>query len=163
MPEPTPLTEAVDRLADRFRAMPQSRLLAAVPGHASRATAVLALARTLAAVALALEGRQARPFPDAGAFAAGDQLAVAGHDLAAALAALGPAAGAAAGSAGGGGDSAGGSDGGSGSGSGRGDREGGPVVLPVPLGSLPAGGPADGAAVLAEALAAVAATAELCA
>ncbi|MFD0262546.1 hypothetical protein ACFVH7_30285 [Kitasatospora indigofera] len=159
MPEPTPLTEAVDRLADRFRAMPQSRLLAAVPGHASRATAVLALARTLAAVALALEGRQARPFPDAGAFAAGDQLAVAGHDLAAALAALGPAAGAAAGSAGGGGDSAGGG----GSGSGRGDREGGPVVLPVPLGSLPAGGPADGAAVLAEALAAVAATAELCA
>ncbi|GHH67045.1 hypothetical protein GCM10018781_21780 [Kitasatospora indigofera] len=159
MPEPTPLTEAVDRLADRFRAMPQSRLLAAVPGHASRATAVLALARTLAAVALALEGRQARPFPDAGAFAAGDQLAVAGHDLAAALAALGPAAGAAAGSAGGGGDSTGGSD----RGSGRGDREGGPVVLPVPLGSLPAGDPADGAAVLAEALAAVAATAELCA
>ncbi|MET9614253.1 hypothetical protein [Kitasatospora indigofera] len=158
MPEPTPLTEAVDRLADRFRAMPQSRLLAAVPGHASRATAVLALARTLAAVALALEGRQPRPFPDAGAFAAGDQLAVAGHDLAAALAALGPAAGPATGSAGTSGD--GGVGGGCDSGSG--DREGGPVILPVPLGSLPAGGPADGAAVLAEALAAVAATAELC-
>ncbi|MFF1873857.1 hypothetical protein [Streptomyces sp. CB03911] len=133
MPEPTPLTEAVDRLADRFRAMPQSRLLAAVPGHASRATAALALARTLAAVAQALEGLQPRPFPDAGAFAAGDQLAVAGHDLAAALAAGEPAAG------------------------------DGPVVLPVPLGALPAGAPADGATVLAAALAAVAATTELCA
>ncbi|GGV21615.1 hypothetical protein GCM10010495_41530 [Kitasatospora herbaricolor] len=137
MPEPTPLTEAVDRLADRFRAMPQSRLLAAVPGHLSRAAAGLALARTLAAVAQALEGLQPRPFPDAGAFAAGDQLAVAGHDLAAALAAGEPVAGLATRSV--------------------------PVVLPVPLGALPAGAPADGAAVLAEALAAVAATTELCA
>ncbi|MCX5211071.1 hypothetical protein OG689_17525 [Kitasatospora sp. NBC_00240] len=129
MPEPTLLIEAVDRLADRFRAMPQSRLLAAVPGHVSRATAGLALARTLAAVAQALEGRQPQPFPDAGAFAAGDQLAVAGHDLAAAVAVAG----------------------------------GDPVVLPVSLGALPAGGPADPAAVLGEALAAVAATAGLCA
>ncbi|WP_371479797.1 hypothetical protein [Kitasatospora sp. NBC_00315] len=86
MPEPTLLVDAVDRLADRFRSMPQSRLLAAVPGHPSRAAAALALARGLAAAALALEGAGPREFPDAGAFAAGDQLAVAGHELAAALA-----------------------------------------------------------------------------
>ncbi|MER6303177.1 hypothetical protein ABT247_26955 [Kitasatospora sp. NPDC001539] len=84
-----PLVEAVDSLADRFRSLPQSRLLGAVPGHASRAAAVLALARRLAALALAAEGEAAgREFPDAGPFAVGDQLAVAGHDLAAALAAL---------------------------------------------------------------------------
>ncbi|WTJ79373.1 hypothetical protein OG335_16255 [Kitasatospora sp. NBC_01539] len=64
--------------------MPQSRLLAAVPGHTSRAAAVLALVRGFAATALALEGEPPRTVPDAGAFAVGDQLAVAGYDLAAA-------------------------------------------------------------------------------
>ncbi|MFI9329720.1 hypothetical protein ACIGZJ_19520 [Kitasatospora sp. NPDC052868] len=88
MPEATPLVEAVDSLADRFRSMPQSRLLGAVPGHASRAAAALVLARWLAGAAQAVEGLPVRDFPDAGAFAVGDQLAVAGHDLAAALAAL---------------------------------------------------------------------------
>ncbi|MFD8701530.1 hypothetical protein ACFV1W_02760 [Kitasatospora sp. NPDC059648] len=83
-----PLVEAVDELADRFRSLPQSKLLGAVPGYPSRAAAGLALARRLAALALAAEGRPEREFPDAGAFAAGDQLAVAGHDLAAALTAL---------------------------------------------------------------------------
>ncbi|MEV7597701.1 hypothetical protein AB0O91_10010 [Kitasatospora sp. NPDC089797] len=83
-----PLVDAVDTLADRFRSLPQSKLLGAVPGHASRAAAVLELARRLAALAAAAEGGPDREFPDAGAFAAGDQLAVAGHDLAAALAAL---------------------------------------------------------------------------
>ncbi|MGW2371446.1 MULTISPECIES: hypothetical protein [Kitasatospora] len=83
-----PLVEAVDELADRFRSLPQSKLLGAVPGHPSRAAAVLALARRLAALALAAEGGPEREFPDAGAFAAGDQLAVAGHDLAAALTVL---------------------------------------------------------------------------
>ncbi|MER5351059.1 hypothetical protein ABT093_12075 [Kitasatospora sp. NPDC002551] len=99
-PEETTLAEAVDALADRFRSMPQSRLLGAVPGHPSRAAAGLALARRLAVAARAAEA--ARPdggahagelpelpeLPDAGAFAVGDQLAVVGHDLAAALAAL---------------------------------------------------------------------------
>ncbi|WP_052390725.1 hypothetical protein [Streptomyces sp. NRRL B-24484] len=75
------LVEAVDRLADRFRSMPQSRLLAAVPGHPSRAGAGLALARGLAATALELEGEPPHELPDAGPFAVGDQLAVAGHDL----------------------------------------------------------------------------------
>ncbi|MDH6705314.1 hypothetical protein P3T27_002022 [Kitasatospora sp. MAA19] len=83
-----PLVEAVDSLADRFRSLPQSKLLGAVPGYESRAAAALALARRLAALALAVEGGPEREFPDAGAFAAGDQLAVAGHDLAAVLAAL---------------------------------------------------------------------------
>ncbi|WP_405011833.1 hypothetical protein [Kitasatospora sp. NBC_01539] len=78
------LLDAVERLADRFRSMPQSRLLAAVPGHTSRAAAVLALVRGFAATALALEGEPPRTVPDAGAFAVGDQLAVAGYDLAAA-------------------------------------------------------------------------------
>ncbi|MFI6844580.1 hypothetical protein OG535_23645 [Kitasatospora sp. NBC_00085] len=88
MPDAQPLVEAVDSLADRFRSMPQSRLLGAVPGHPSRAAAALALAARLAATAQGAEGGPVREFPDAGAFAAGDQLAVAGHDLAAALAAL---------------------------------------------------------------------------
>lgn len=93
MPEATTLDaasllEAVDRLADRFRSMPQSRLLAAVPGHPSRAAAGLALARELATAAQLLEeGAQApvRPLPSVGDFAVGDQIAVAGHDLVAAL------------------------------------------------------------------------------
>ncbi|WP_282202394.1 hypothetical protein [Kitasatospora fiedleri] len=76
------LTAAVDRLADRFRAMPQSRLLAVVPGHPSRAAAALDLAGRLADRARALEGLPALAVPDCGAFAVGDQLAVTGHDLA---------------------------------------------------------------------------------
>ncbi|GAA1974866.1 hypothetical protein [Kitasatospora viridis] len=93
MPDATALLDAVDHLADRFRAMPQSRLLGAVPGHRSRAAAGLALARLLADRAQAWEegpGAAPRELPDAGAFAVGDQIAVAGHDLAAAL--DGPAA-----------------------------------------------------------------------
>ncbi|MFI6152093.1 hypothetical protein ACIBCA_05330 [Kitasatospora sp. NPDC051170] len=83
-----PLVEAVEALSDRFRSLPQSKLLGAVPGYASRAAAGLALARELAGAALAAEGEPAREVPDVGVFAVGDQLAVAGHDLAAALAAL---------------------------------------------------------------------------
>ncbi|MFD8478965.1 hypothetical protein [Kitasatospora sp. NPDC059673] len=83
---PAQLTAAVERLADRFRAMPQSRLLGAVPGHPSRAAAVLALAGRLADAARTLEGLPPLPVPDCGAFAVGDQLAVTGHDLAAAAA-----------------------------------------------------------------------------
>ncbi|MED7948343.1 MULTISPECIES: hypothetical protein [unclassified Streptomyces] len=82
------LAEAVDALADRFRSMPQSRLHGVVPGHASRAAAALALARWLAAAARAVEGGPVRELPEAGAFAVGDQLAVTGHDLVAALAGL---------------------------------------------------------------------------
>ncbi|MGA5819096.1 hypothetical protein ACPC54_14700 [Kitasatospora sp. NPDC094028] len=83
-----PLVEAVEALADRFRSLPQSKLLGAVPGHASRAAAGLALARRLAGLGLAAEGEPEREVPDVGVFAVGDQLAVAGHDLAAALTVL---------------------------------------------------------------------------
>ncbi|WP_369199828.1 hypothetical protein [Streptomyces sp. PU-14G] len=78
-----PLTDAVERLADRLRAAPQSALTrgAAADG--------LALARELATLAQRLEfgpeTAAVRTLPDAGVFAVGDQLAVAGHDLAAAL------------------------------------------------------------------------------
>lgn len=87
MDDPQTLVTAVDRLADRFRSMPQSRLLGPVPGYPSRAAAVLALAGRLAGRALELAGEPPREFPDAGPFAAGDQLAVAGRELAAVAAA----------------------------------------------------------------------------
>lgn len=98
MPEPVPqpapppglLLDAVDRLADRFRSMPQTRLVASAEGQAlSRAGEGLALAGRLAEAAQRLEtpGRSPRRLPDAGVFAVGDQIAVAGHDLAAAVAA----------------------------------------------------------------------------
>ncbi|TKA10046.1 hypothetical protein [Actinacidiphila oryziradicis] len=75
------LLRAVDRLAGRFRALPQSRLRGAV------AEAGLALARELAAEAQRIEfpGREVRIIPDEGVFVVGDQIAVAGHELAAAL------------------------------------------------------------------------------
>ncbi|MBD3934483.1 hypothetical protein IF129_23330 [Streptomyces chumphonensis] len=77
----TPLTTAVDALADRLRAMPQSALRR---GASARA---LELARDLADRAQRLEepDRPPRELPDAGLFAVGDQVAVAGHDLAEAL------------------------------------------------------------------------------
>lgn len=79
------LDEAVDRLADRLRRLPESRL------RAGAAAEGLRLARELAARAqrLADPAGPPRAFPDAGAFAVGDQLAVAGHDLADALRAHG--------------------------------------------------------------------------
>lgn len=83
--------------------MPQRRLLGAVPGHGGLASAALDLARRLAAAAqrieapvpgagasgsAGVEGGFPREMPGAGPFAVGDQLSVAGHDLAAALAPL---------------------------------------------------------------------------
>ncbi|WP_299542104.1 hypothetical protein [uncultured Streptomyces sp.] len=81
MLDTTPLITAVDRFADRLRAAPQSRLQ---QGAAEQA---LMLARELSARAQRLEGVDGAPraMPDAGMFAVGDQVAVAGHDLAAAL------------------------------------------------------------------------------
>ncbi|WP_411129487.1 hypothetical protein [Streptomyces sp. x-19] len=76
-----PLQTAVDALADRLRALPQSAL--------SRGAAAegLVLARELATRAQLIErpGAQPRELPDAGMFAVGDQVAVAGHDLVEAL------------------------------------------------------------------------------
>jgi hypothetical protein len=74
----TPLTRAVDHFADRLRAAPQSRL------QRSAAAEALGLARELARRAQLLEDPSAEPreMPDAGMFAAADQITVAGHDLA---------------------------------------------------------------------------------
>ncbi|MGP3971808.1 hypothetical protein [Streptomyces sp. 6N223] len=92
-PQPTAddLHAAVDRLSDRLRALPESTL------RRGAAEAAFALARELADRARRLE-RPAPPpaeFPAAGIYAVGDQLAVAGHDLAEALRAApeGPATG----------------------------------------------------------------------
>jgi hypothetical protein len=74
----TPLTRAVDHFADRLRAAPQSRL------QRGAAAEALALARELARRAQLLEDPSGKPreMPDAGMFAAADQITVAGHDLA---------------------------------------------------------------------------------
>nr|WSW68854.1 hypothetical protein OG461_23095 [Streptomyces sp. NBC_00995] len=81
MLDTTPLITAVDRFADRLRAAPQSRL------QRGAAAEGLTAARELSARAQRAEapGRAPRIMPDAGIFAIGDQLAVAGRDLAGAL------------------------------------------------------------------------------
>lgn len=74
----TSLTRAVDHFADRLRAAPQSRL------QRGAAAEALALARQLARWAQSIEEPAAEPreMPDAGMFAAADQITVAAHDLA---------------------------------------------------------------------------------
>ncbi|GGV93084.1 hypothetical protein GCM10015535_55430 [Streptomyces gelaticus] len=81
MLDTTPLITAVDRFADRLRAAPQSRL------QRGAAAEGLATARELALRAQRIEepGREPRLMPDAGIFSIGDQLTVAGRDLAVAL------------------------------------------------------------------------------
>lgn len=81
MLDTTPLIIAVDRFADRLRAAPQSRL------QRGAAAEGLATARELAVRAQRIEApdREPRIMPDAGIFVIGDQLAVAGRDLAVAL------------------------------------------------------------------------------
>ncbi|MET4673316.1 hypothetical protein [Streptomyces sp. PvR018] len=81
MLDTTPLILAVDRFADRLRSAPQSRL------QRGAAAEALAAARELAVRDQRFEspGAEPRVLPDAGMFAVGDQLAVAGRDLAVAL------------------------------------------------------------------------------
>ncbi|MBT2480586.1 hypothetical protein [Streptomyces sp. ISL-94] len=79
MLDTSPLTAVVERFADRLRAAPQSRL------QQGAAAEALELARELCARAQALEGAAVREMPDAGIFVVGDQVAVAGLDLAEAL------------------------------------------------------------------------------
>ncbi|MGW1893163.1 hypothetical protein ACWCP6_23390 [Streptomyces sp. NPDC002004] len=78
MLDTTPLTSAVDHFADRLRAAPQSRL------QRGAAAEALALAREFADRAQRLEDPSAAPraMPDAGMFAAADQVTVAARDLA---------------------------------------------------------------------------------
>ncbi|CAL9483534.1 putative protein OS=Streptomyces griseomycini OX=66895 GN=FHS37_004108 PE=4 SV=1 [Streptomyces griseomycini] len=68
----------MDHFADRLRAAPQSRL------QRGAAAEALALARELARRTQLVEepGTEPREMPDAGMFAAADQITVAGHDLA---------------------------------------------------------------------------------
>lgn len=77
----TPLTAAVDQFADRLRAAPQSRL------QRNAAAEALALARELSERAQKLDEPDVpvREMPDAGMFAAADQVTVAGRDLAVSL------------------------------------------------------------------------------
>ncbi|MGW0121132.1 hypothetical protein [Streptomyces sp. NPDC003327] len=72
------LTAAAERLADRLRAAPHSRL------QRGAAAEGLALARELSLRAQRAEnpGREPLTMPDAGVFTVGDQLLVAAHDLA---------------------------------------------------------------------------------
>ncbi|MFR9799185.1 hypothetical protein ACL02U_25320 [Streptomyces sp. MS06] len=81
MVDTTPLTRAVDHFADRLRAAPQSRL------QRGAAAEALELARELARWAQLVEepGEEPREMPDAGMFAAADQVTVAGRDLAVVL------------------------------------------------------------------------------
>ncbi|MFD5429131.1 hypothetical protein [Streptomyces sp. NPDC127084] len=81
MLDTTPLTAAVERIADRLRAAPQSRL------QRGAAAEGLALARELARRAQRIEAPDKEPMimPDAGVFAVADQLGVAGTDLAESL------------------------------------------------------------------------------
>ncbi|MFB7171125.1 hypothetical protein ACFCYM_09925 [Streptomyces sp. NPDC056254] len=81
MLDTSPLSAAVERFADRLRAAPQSRL------QQGAAAAALDLARELSVRAQRLEapGRPPREMPDDGLFVVGDQVAVAGQDLAEAL------------------------------------------------------------------------------
>ncbi|MEU9730487.1 hypothetical protein [Streptomyces sp. NPDC048002] len=77
MVDTTRLTQAVDHFADRLRAAPQSRL------QRSAAAEALGLARELSRRAQLLEDPAGEPreMPDAGMFAAADQITVAVHDL----------------------------------------------------------------------------------
>ncbi|MFD8983782.1 hypothetical protein [Streptomyces sp. NPDC059564] len=84
------LTAAVERFADRLRAAPQSRLQRGAAAEALELARELALrAQRLEAAASGAAGvPDARVMPDAGIFVVGDQVAVAGLDLAEALGAL---------------------------------------------------------------------------
>lgn len=81
MLDTTALITAVDRFADRLRAAPQSRL------QRGAAAEALATARELSLRAQRIEApaREPHTMPDVGIFAVGDQIAVAGRDLAVAL------------------------------------------------------------------------------
>jgi hypothetical protein len=80
----------VERVSDRLRGLSEARLAAAVPPHASRAEAARATAQTLADAAAGLEAGSDpvappwRTLPELIDLAAGDQLAVTGHDVLAA-------------------------------------------------------------------------------
>lgn len=72
-------------MSERLRSMSQARLATACGPYPSAADAGRAVAQTLADAAAVAEGEQPRPLPRLSDFAVGDQVAVTGHDLIAAL------------------------------------------------------------------------------
>ena len=88
------LASEVERVADRLRSMSQAKLTGPVLGHTSRAHAARSAAQALADAAAVIEAGcpvdaaalpAKRPVPVLSEFAAGDQVAVTGHDLILAL------------------------------------------------------------------------------
>jgi len=89
------LETVLNRLASRYRSMPESKLHGRLPDGRSRAAAGHELASLIALAAQGVEDR-ARPVPPAwralpfeGPFVVGDQIGVTGHDLLAACGRLG--------------------------------------------------------------------------
>ena len=83
------LARDLDRVIDRLRSLSAARLAAPVPGWASRAVAARALAQACADAAAHLTGEPTRTVPALSDLAVGDQVAVCGHDLVAALSGTG--------------------------------------------------------------------------
>ncbi len=87
----------VRRVSDRLRSLSHARLREPVPPFPSRAAAGLEAARVLAVAAHGIEERAGadepswRQLPELADFAVGDQVAVTGQDLLAALEGLDPA------------------------------------------------------------------------
>jgi hypothetical protein len=85
------LADDVRRVADRFRSLSQARLTGAVPSYRSRAAAGRHAAQALATAGQGVEERTAgkepawRTLPELSEFAVGDQVAVTGRELLAAL------------------------------------------------------------------------------
>ena len=91
------LAADVRRVSDRLRGLSAARLQAPVPPFPSRAAASRDAARVLVVAAQGIEARQGehepswRQLPELADFAVGDQVAVTGQDLLAALDGLDPA------------------------------------------------------------------------
>jgi len=87
------LAAEIARVSDRLRTLPLARLSAPLPPYGSRAEAGHALAQRLAEAAQGIEGRDSpeppvwRDVPRLADHAAGDLIAVTGHELLGALAA----------------------------------------------------------------------------
>ncbi len=86
-----PLTRAIAQLAAAYRALPESKLLGRLPDGRSRAEAGHRFAALLAMFGQGVEERKLdappawRLLPFDGHFIVGDQIAVVGHDLVAAI------------------------------------------------------------------------------
>ena len=79
--DPERLALEVGRTAERLRSLSAVRLAAALPDGGCRAAAAFGLAQALTDRAATLAGRPHRALPELPDLAAGDVLAVCGHDL----------------------------------------------------------------------------------